>query len=140
MSIGMAGDADLLRWPQDVSGFARIAVRLAEMDAVRIQALCQADAVIDDERDIMIGANALKRIGQASNLMRIDVLHPQLECSDRPPCKRRLELVREIPTDVLRTDQVKLARIDPRRRRKDGQIGFVIVHSGCISEGGSFVQ
>ena len=106
-------------WAQDCARLARIAVGLAEMHAVGIKPLGQADAVVDDECDVMVGADPLQRIGQPGQLMAVDVLHPELECRDRPARQRRLQPVGEIAADILRADQVKLARVGSRRRRED---------------------
>ena len=58
--------------------------RLAEMDAVGAEPLRQRDAVVDDERDVGVGADALQRLGEPRQLVLVDVLDPQLERRDRP--------------------------------------------------------
>jgi hypothetical protein len=88
----------------------------------------------------MIGADLLQRLGEPRQFMLVLVLDPQLEGSDLSALERRLEAVGKDSADVLRADQIELARLRPYRRRKDGQIDLVYVHGRCISESGSLVQ
>ena len=55
--------------PEDRARLARIAVGLAEMDPVGVEPLGQADAVVDDEGDVGVGADPLQRLGQPRQLM-----------------------------------------------------------------------
>ena len=81
--------------PEQRARLARVAVALAEMDAVGAEPLGQADAVVDDEGDVGVGADPLQRLGQPRQLMLVDVLDPQLERRDRPARQRRLQPVGE---------------------------------------------
>ena len=54
------------------------------MHAVGAQPLGQRDAVVDDERDVGVGADPLQRLGQPRELMLVDVFYPELERRDRP--------------------------------------------------------
>ena len=55
----MHGHADLDIGAEDIAGFTGIAIVLPEMDAVGAQPLGQADAVVDDEGDVAVGADFL---------------------------------------------------------------------------------
>ena len=66
------------------------------MNAVGVDPLGQADAVVDDEGDVGVGADALQRLGEPRQLMLVDIFHPQLERRDRPAGQRCLQPVGEI--------------------------------------------
>ncbi len=102
------------------------------MHSVRAEPLGQRHAVVDDEGDVGVGAQALQRLGQPRQLMLGDVLDPQLEGARDPRLERGLEPVREPAADLLRADQVQLRRRRPRRRREvDGvELGFVQGQAG----------
>ena len=136
----MTGHTDLLGGAQDSSRLARIAVRLTQMYTVGVEALGQADTVIDDKCHIVVSTDSLQGIRKSRRFVMIDILHAQLEGRNGAARQSSLQSVRKDPAHILWADQVKLARVGPRWRRKDGQIGFVFVHVGCISEGGGFVQ
>ena len=106
VAAGVTGYPDLLGWPQYRPRLARIAVGLAQVNAVRVEPLCEADAVIDDKGDIVVGADALQRLGKPREFVTVDVLHPQLECGNRAARQRSLQAIGEVAPDVLRADQV----------------------------------
>ena len=115
----MAGHADLHRRAQASARASRgVAVALAEMHAVGAEPLGQADAVVDDERDVGVGADALQRLGQPRQLVLVDVLDAQLERRDRPARERGPQPVGKGAADVLRADQVELARLVRAAARK----------------------
>ena len=64
MATVVAGAADLRRRPKQGAGLARVAVRLAEMDAIRTQPFGQRNAVVDDESAVMVRAQPLQRFGK----------------------------------------------------------------------------
>ena len=70
---------------------ARIAVLLAEMDAVGAEPLRQRHVVVDDEGDVALGADPLQRLGEPGRLVLVDALHPELEGGDRPGVERGRE-------------------------------------------------
>jgi hypothetical protein len=82
MAAVVTGSADLRAGPEQRPRFAHVAVRLAEMHPVRADPLGQSHAVVDDECDVGVGADALKRLGQPSELMLAHVLDAQLERRD----------------------------------------------------------
>ena len=59
MAAVVTGHADLRGRTEHIARLARVAVVLAEMDAVRTETLGQRDAVVDDEGDLAIGAEPL---------------------------------------------------------------------------------
>ena len=105
----------------------------------------QRHAVIDNERGAGVGADPLQRLGQPRELVLVDALDPQLERRDRPACQRGAQPVGKIVADVLRADQVQLARLAPRRRGKGRQVDLVdivavVIHALLISEAAAIVQ
>ena len=102
MAAVVAGDADLRVGAEQGPRLARIAVALAEMDAVGADPLRKPHIVVDDERDLARGADRLQRHGKARRLMLVDALHAQLEGGDRPGVERRGKAIREIAADVQR--------------------------------------
>ena len=68
---------------------------LAEVNAVGAEPLGQRHAVVDDEGDVRVGADALQRLGEPRELMLGDVLHPQLERRGDARLERGLQPVRE---------------------------------------------
>jgi len=64
MATVVAGLADLRRWAEQSPRPFYVAIALAEMHAVRAEPLRQRNAVVEDERDIGIGANPLQRFGE----------------------------------------------------------------------------
>ena len=104
--------------PEQRPRLADVAVALAEMDAVGAEPLGERHAVVDDERDVGVGADALQRLGEARQLMLVDILDPQLEGGRDARLERGLQPVGEGPADVLRADQVELARLRPLGRRE----------------------
>ena len=97
----MAGLADLRRGPEQRSRIPDIPVTLAEMDAVGTEAFGQCHAVVDDERDASISADALQRLGESRQLVLFNVLHPELERRRDARLDRRLQAVREQPRRPL---------------------------------------
>ena len=95
MAAVVAGLADLRRRAEQRARLADVAVALAQVDAVGAEPLGQLHAVIDDERDIGIGADALQRLGEPRQLMLVDVLHAQLERRRDAGLERGLEPVRK---------------------------------------------
>ena len=88
--------------------------------------------VVDDERNIRIGTDALQRLGEPCQLVVVHVLHPKLECHGEARLKRRLQAVRKRYANVLRANQVKPRRLGPRRGREVERIelGFVQGQAG----------
>ena len=127
MAAVVARLADLRGWPEQRPRLADIAVALAEVHAVGAEPLGQAHAVVDDERDIRIGANALQRLSEPRQLMLVHVLHPQLECRGEARLKRRLQPVGKAAANILRADQVKPRRLGPLRGREVERIELVFV-------------
>ena len=84
MAAVVAGAADLRAGTEQRPRLADVAVALAEVHAVGAEALGQRHAVVDDEGDVGIGADALKRLGESRQLMLVDVLHAQLEAAAMP--------------------------------------------------------
>ena len=79
MAAVMTGLADLRRRPEQRPRLAHVAVGLPEVHPVGTDALGEAHAVVDDEGDTRVGADALQRIGETRKLMLVHVLHPKLE-------------------------------------------------------------
>ena len=75
----VAGAADLRVGAEDRAGLLDVPVRLAEVNPVGAEPLGQRDAVVDDEGDVRVGADALQRLGEARQLMVFDVLDAKLE-------------------------------------------------------------
>ena len=88
------------------------------MHAVRAEPLGQRHAVVDDEGDVGVGADALQRLGEPRQLMLVDVLHAQLEGRGDARLQRRLQAIGKAAADVLRADQVELRRLRPLGRRE----------------------
>ena len=115
------------------------------MHPVGAEPLGQRDAVIDDERGVGVGADPLQRLGQPRQRMLVDALDAQLERRDRPGRQRRLQQVGKAIADVLRADQIKLARLAPRRGGKGRKVDLVdivavVIHAPLISEAAAIVQ
>jgi hypothetical protein len=72
--------ADLRLWAEQRARFAHVAVLLAKMNAIRAQSPRKSHAVVDDEGDIRVGADALERLGEPSERVLLHLLHPKLEC------------------------------------------------------------
>ena len=83
--------------PEQRPRLANVAVALAEMDAVGAEPLGQRHAVVDDERDVRVGADALQRLGEPRQLVLVDVLHAQLERGGDARLKRRLQAIGKAP-------------------------------------------
>lgn len=85
---------------QNLSRLTRIAIVLPQMDAIGTQSFGKSNAVIDDEGDIVVSANSLKRLGRARNRVVVQPLQPQLkgsdwpgvQCSFQPICKAIINL------------------------------------------------
>ena len=103
---------------------ARVAIVLAEMDAVRTDALGERDAVVDDERDLAIRAHTLERIGERRGLVLVDALDAKLERRDRRGIERPRQPLGEPAADVERRDEIELAGRTPHVAAKPrGEIG-----------------
>jgi hypothetical protein len=109
MTAVVAGDADLRLGAEQRPGLARIAVTLAEMDAVGVQPPGQRHVVIDDEGDVMLGADRLQRRGESRRLVLVDPLHAKLEGGHRSGGKRLGKPLGKSAADVERRDQIELA-------------------------------
>ena len=81
----MTGDTDLGRRTKQPARIADVPIILAKMHPIRADALRQRGAVVDDERDLPLGADRLKRFGEPRRLMLVDPFYPDLERRDRPP-------------------------------------------------------
>ena len=119
----VAGHADLCVLAENFAGFARVAVVLTEMNAVCAQALGEANAVVDDERHVSIGAHPLKWRSQRRNSMVVDALQPKLEGGNRPITERPDELLGKGGVDNWRRNQIKLTRGPPLTRKTLAEIG-----------------
>ena len=128
MAAVVAGLADLRRRAEQRARLADVAVALAEVDAVGTEPLGKRHAVVDDERHVRIGADALQRLGEPRELMLVDVLDAQLEGRRDAGLDRGLEPVRKRAADVLRTDQVELRRLRPLGGGKSIGIELGLVH------------
>src|SRR6185369_12763074 len=67
----VAGPADLRRRAEHRSRLANVAVGLAEVDPIGAEALSERNAVVDDEGDARIGADALKGLRQPGQWMLV---------------------------------------------------------------------
>ncbi len=106
------------------------------MNPVGAQSLGQCDTVIDDECNLMLGAYRLQRLGEAGELVLLHVLDAQLERCDRSTAERRPEAIGKFAGDVLRADQVELARLGALGRPEARQVDIIFIHGALISEAG----
>jgi len=111
----VASHADLRLATQCLPRLLNPAVSLPEMHAVGPEPLCQGDAIVDDERDLVPRTDCLQRFGEAGRFVLVDALDPKLERGDRSRFQGSAQPMREIATDVERRDQVELARSPPCR-------------------------
>jgi hypothetical protein len=118
VSAIVAGPADLRRRSEQRPRFTDVAVALAEVDTVRAEPLGQRHAVVDDERDVRVGTDALERVGEPRQLILADLLHAELEGGRDPRFERGPKTVWKYTPDLLRADQVKSRRFRPPARRK----------------------
>ena len=123
MAAGVAGHADLRLGAEQFARGARIAVVLAEMDAVGTESLGQAHAVVDDERHPGVGAHALDRLGQPGDVVIVQPLETELEGGDRPRLERGGEAAGEPRVDRGWRDQVEPARRALLRLEARGETG-----------------
>ena len=91
----MAGLADLRDGPEQRARLADVAVGLAEMDAVGAEPLGQRHAVVDDEGDVGVGADALQRLGEPRQLMLATSLTRSWNAAADARLQRRLQPVGE---------------------------------------------
>lgn len=105
----VTGDADLRGRAEQQARRARVAVALAEMDAVGAEPLGQRHVVVDDEGDVAPGADRLQRPRQPRRLVLVDALHPELERRHRPGVERFGQALGKGARHVERRDQVELA-------------------------------
>jgi hypothetical protein len=80
----VARHADLRLRSELCARVARVAILLAEMDAVGAEPLGEADAVIDDERHVTGAADLDQRRRERSDAVIVDPLQPQLERAAGP--------------------------------------------------------
>ena len=120
----VTGLADLGGRSQHGPRLLDIAVALSEVDAVRAEAPCKRDAVVDDERNVRVSADRLKRLCQACELMLVDVFDAKLECGRDAGLQGLFQPVREATADLLRADQVELGRLRPLARREVDRVEF----------------
>ena len=83
--------------PEQRPRLADVAVALAEVHAVGAEPLGQRHAVVDDEGDVRVGADALQRLGEPRQLMLVHVLDPKLECRGEARLERGLQAVGKAP-------------------------------------------
>jgi len=98
------------------------------MHAVRAEAPGERHAVVDDEGDVRVGANALQGLRQPRELMLVDVLDPQLERRRDARLQRRCEPAGKRAADLLWADQIEPRRLDARRRRKVDRVEIGLAH------------
>ncbi len=118
MAAVVAGHSDLRLRSEQRPRLPNIAVLLAKVNAVGAKALGQLHAVVDDEGNARIGADALQRLGQPRKLMFGHVFHAQLEGSDDFVPDSRLQPVRKAPANLLRGNEVEPAGLRPLGRWK----------------------
>jgi hypothetical protein len=95
--------------PQALARFLRIAVLLAQMDPIGAEPLGQADRIVDDERHVAVGADALERFGQPRGGMIVHVLDAKLERGDRPGVQRADQPFGKGARDIERGDEIQFA-------------------------------
>src|SRR5690349_15243152 len=120
--------ADLRAGTEQRPRLANVAVGLPQMHPVRAQALRQGHAIIDDERHIRVRANSLQRLGEPRQLMLVGVLDPQLEGRRDAGFQRGPQPIWKVPSNLLRTDQVKLRRLLALRRGELDRVELSFVH------------
>lgn len=127
MAAVVTGPADLRRRAECGAGYAYISVALAEVNSAGGKPFGKRDAVVDDESDIGVGADALQRLGKPGKVMLLPVLDTKLEGRRKTGLERRSQPVRKRPADVLRTDQVQAATARARRGEGVGEIARDLV-------------
>ena len=126
MAAIVTGDPDLRVGAEQGPRLPNVAVLLSEMNAVGTEPSGQRDAVVDDEGDPGVRADALQWLCQSGDLVLGPVLHPQLEGGNGLDSSDGRQPIREISTDLLRRDQVQPARLRPPRRRELGRIEILV--------------
>ena len=96
------------------------------MNTIGAQPLRKRNAIIDDERDLSVGANTLKRLGETRYFVLRLALHAQLKGCNGLDVGNGFQPLGEVPAHVLRGDQVEPAGFRPPRRRKFGRIEIVV--------------
>jgi hypothetical protein len=134
MAAVMAGPADLGTRAEQRTRFANAAVTLPEMHTVGAEPFGQRHAVVDDEGDVRVGADALQRLGEPRQFVLRNVLDPQLERGCDPWSERRPQPIGKRPADLLRADQIELRRRRPLGWRKIDRVelGFVEGQAGIL--------
>ena len=79
----------------------------------------------------MVGADTPQRLGEAREVMVAHTLHAKLESGDTAGVECGFQSVGKVAADVLRTDQVQLARMLAlgRAPRRDGRPMLEVVES-----------
>lgn len=127
MAAVVTGLADLCRRAEQRPRFPHVSVTLPEMYAVRTDALCKGHAVIDDKGNLGVGTDALQRIGEADQLMLVNMLHAKLERGRKARLKSGLQAVRKRAANLLRADEVKLAGSMPARSKVAGKFARDVI-------------
>ena len=95
------------------------------MHAIRAEPLGEAHAVVDDEGDARVRADALQRLRQPRELMLRNVLHAELERRDDVILRDGSQPIREGAAHVLGRDEVQPAGFRPLRSREVGRLELV---------------
>src|SRR5215210_1486515 len=101
------------------------AVLLAEMHSIGTQPLGEGHAVIDNEGNPGVRADALQGLCKTRELMLRNVLHAELEGRDHVVLRRGFQPIREGAAQVLGRDEVQPAGSSPLRSRELGRLELV---------------
>src|SRR5215213_4967560 len=101
------------------------AVLLAEMHSIGTQPLGEGHAVIDDEGDPRVRADALQGLCKTRELMLRNIFHSELEGGDYLILRSGLQPIREGAAHVLGRDEVQPAGFSPLRSRELGRLELV---------------
>lgn len=107
----MTGFPNLGRRAEQPSRLANIAITLAEVDSIGADAFCKCHAVIDDEGYARVRTDALQRLRYSCELLVIDAFHAELEGACKSRLERSLQALRKGAADLLRADEIELARL-----------------------------
>ena len=106
----MARHADLHVGAEQRARFACVVVVLPEVYAVGAEPLGEARAVVDDEGDVVLGADRLERFGELRGGVLVDALYAELERRNRPGAERAAQTIGKAAADLERRDEVQLTR------------------------------